>query len=683
MSPQISQSQLDECAAREKCEDIAMEVPREFVATAVDIYEWARELSIHSKAALNEAQLIRHQHCDFEQLKSQLDHTHLQLDQVTLQLEQVTLQKEALLRSTSWRATAPVRAFVTIAKNMLGRRQISANPETPELRDRLQDSVAIDIEQPPLNSPESEELPSPRNIFHIVCTGHTNYVANILKMALQRYGFSPTVAQSMPDIFDADYYIVVCPQMFDRLPPFNKLICFQLEQSVSSRWLNGQYLDILKNCKYVLDYSLDNIRYLDGFGISYPKVFHVPVLPVSKYGEFLASQGVRLASAPQKDTDVLFYGDTNVGRRAKLLSELSGQFNIKIINGLFGTELLSEIRRSKAVLNLHYYDGALLETTRVSECLSLGVPVVSESVFDAEHHKKMSQFVHFAECGDVDDISDKLQNVLNDQTTLSAADLSQMDSDFIFSVGRFLLAMNVINYKLFSERNRDYIIPSTRIALSLPETWKRRQFLNRSLDSDTFIFDGVRASPGWVGAASSYKFIAERLLDKGVYRAMIYEDDADFYGMTPAEIDFFSKKIDDTFGEWDVISCFLGDLHPDAKVGSVVDIDGILCASIDRMISTVCNIYNRRALERMASWDPTNLDSSNTIDRYLERQADLRVITSVPFLVEHEEALDSSLWSIQNAGMATMIQSSKRTLRDKIWHYHALKLLAERGGRFK
>ncbi len=38
------------------------------------------------------------------------------------------------------------------------------------------------------------------------------------------------------------------------------------------------------------------------------------------------------------------------------------------------------ICQARVVVNIHYYDGALLETPRICECISLGVPVLSEGL---------------------------------------------------------------------------------------------------------------------------------------------------------------------------------------------------------------------------------------------------------------------------------------------------------------
>src|SRR5690606_15030310 len=101
-------------------------------------------------------------------------------------------------------------------------------------------------------------------------------------------------------------------------------------------------------------------------------------------------------------------------------------------------------------------------------------------------------------------------------------------------------------------------------------------------------------------------------------------------------------------GEWDVFAGLIADLQPDASVLKVETFNGLRFVTIDKMTSTVCNIYSRRGLELLAAWNPAEGDAhTNTIDRYLgEHCANLRVVVVLPFLANLTEELDSTLWGI-------------------------------------
>ena len=79
----------------------------------------------------------------------------------------------------------------------------------------------------------------------IMYTPHTQFIAQLLKERLEFHGFSVDATTSELDEFTEDFYLVICPQMFKILPPGEKRIVFQMEQSVSSRWFSEDYIRIL------------------------------------------------------------------------------------------------------------------------------------------------------------------------------------------------------------------------------------------------------------------------------------------------------------------------------------------------------------------------------------------------------------------------------------------------------
>ena len=83
------------------------------------------------------------------------------------------------------------------------------------------------------------------------------------------------------------------------------------------------------------------------------------------------------------------------------------------------------------------------------------------------------------------------------------------------------------------------------------------------------------------------------------------------------------------------------------------------------MVSTVHNIYTSNALTTLAEWDPNNADSeSNTIDRHLQNSANLRVVVALPFLVGHDEGINSSLWGFENTQYVQWIEDAQSKLLD-------------------
>jgi hypothetical protein len=92
--------------------------------------------------------------------------------------------------------------------------------------------------------------------------------------------------------------------------------------------------------------------------------------------------------------DVLFYGSL-CARRSRILDKLQEdkhKLKIKVVSGVYGKGMAEMIQASHVVLNLHYYEKALLETTRINEVLQYDRIVVSEDPV-AEDFKRQSESI--------------------------------------------------------------------------------------------------------------------------------------------------------------------------------------------------------------------------------------------------------------------------------------------------
>lgn len=508
----------------------------------------------------------------------------------------------------------------------------------------------------------------------VMATPHTLFVAHLLAQALHKAGITVDVMTEPPaEGFGLDGYFVVCPQMFKHLPPGEKRIVFQMEQSVSPRWFTPEYLHTLENSLAVLDYAQANLQFLEKRGIAYPHTFLVPVGGFAGYGTYLRHNNLQ-PQGVDAPCDVLFYGDANAPRRQQLLEAVGERFQLRIVGNLFGPELHRAIASARVVVNLHYYEGALLETTRIYECLSLGVPVVSETSVDQAEHTALDGAVRFVPVGDLPALLQALDEVLNASPQQSAA--AQFDREavveasqarFEFMLYRMLLARRWLDYTQFQALTSTTPLPGPRLALSLPETTARRAMFVSHQMPGVQVFDGVRYSPGWIGAALSYKYLAQQALAAQWPQLEVMEDDVLFlpdYVEHKAVVDAYLAQ---RSGQWDVFVGLIAIMHPDTRVLGVERQGGLVFITIDRMISMVHNIYAPTVLRLLAQWDERHADpETNTIDRYLQTQSQLRVVTTLPFLVGHHEELHSSLWGIQNSQYAEIIAKAQSELEAKV-----------------
>lgn len=496
----------------------------------------------------------------------------------------------------------------------------------------------------------------------ILTTAHCGYLAELMCTSLKKVNIQAVVQYQMPEEGYRDVlHIVICPQMFPVLPGL--YIAYQLEQSVSSRWFTDDYLARLENSLAIFDYSLKNIAFLQDKGLSYRQIYHLPV-------GFLPRE---LANPVAETVDVLFYGDINNDRRRDYVAELKKHFSVKIINDLFGESLYSEMSKAKVIVNIHYYEGALLETTRIYECLSQNKIIVSEESADMDEHSALLPLVDFVPINDIGRMVDRVRYWVDDDVRRSERCVQlrkacvESPDMFAYYFLRAFLAHDLITYEQFYTAVGDSIsFDSDMVCLGLPETVSRRADFDSDNHYGIQYFPGLRHRLGWVGCGLSYKFLLHRAKDIGLERIMICEDDIQFPENFSSHLASVNEYLDSR-KDWDLFSGLIANLHQDTNILECVEHDGQKYVTIDKMTSTVMNIYSRDFYENLLGWDDRNHDAkTNTIDRYIESRSDLHVITTPKFLVGHKEELDSTLWGFNNRTYREMIAESEKLLGLKL-----------------
>ena len=155
-----------------------------------------------------------------------------------------------------------------------------------------------------------------------------------------------------------------------------RYIPYQLEQlAAEGGWYSEDGLKVLSGATAVWDYSGQNIGFLAEKGV---EAAHLPV----GYHEDLEV----IPKGVGKDIDILFYGSLNERRQAMLdrLGKIPGA-RVATASGVFGKERDELIARARIVLNMHYYETAILEQPRVSFLLNNCCFVVSEESADAPY----------------------------------------------------------------------------------------------------------------------------------------------------------------------------------------------------------------------------------------------------------------------------------------------------------
>ena len=504
--------------------------------------------------------------------------------------------------------------------------------------------------------------PLPTARWLIISPPHVMFMAKLMANALEEHGFFTEIEnEPLPSYGKHDVYIVISPNAFmlpdskNIFPPADKRLVVQLEQQ-SSHWMNEGYFTFLRDSHAVLEYNFENIAFLQNNNIK-ERLWHLP----------LGGNSNLLPAPVEKKWDLIFFGDLRAERRVKMLGALSEEFNVMIVTETFGekvrgsegwseataksldrflydeqssTSLRSSqmhdlIKQARFVINIHYFVPPSLEVFRIYESLSLGVPVISENTPDSWMYPDFGSSVHFFDLDSTHSMMNVVRSALleyRDQSTeVTYAETKRVvertHSKFLFSFNRILFGMELLPVTSIGEvlEHSQLEIPKTitkPVILSLPESpGRRKQFLELTKVEVGPLFEGVRHlyRATWMSCALSYSAMATLALDAGVARLSIAEDDVVLPEKFEHDIGIVEEYLDQ-LDDWDMFSGLIADLNPETKIYSAEVYKGIQFVTINKMTSTVFNIYNTSLLQLLTKWDPMYENVLvNTIDRYVER----------------------------------------------------------------
>lgn len=502
----------------------------------------------------------------------------------------------------------------------------------------------------------------------ILTMPHVLHFARRLQSVLAEAGIKAELSDNDRATQGFNTIIAFAPQNFPASPP-DRTIAFQVEQSVLPHRWTPDYLARLAKCRAVFEYSLTNIAALQGH-IATRNLFHVPLGPPTLTG----------AGDQPRSRKVLFYGDATPPRRAALLARLRQIVpELEVETNLFGPRMAARLDDTAIVVNLHAEPGGLLEVARLSEALAHGCVVVSETSPDQAEAGDMASRIAFAPEGDAGALGRTIRQLLDDDARFDAqrqAALAPAPDMFRLGVLRALLGLDMIAPETFEALAADYPSPVPdgpelpRICLSLPETPLRARAFQAQNPQGYLIWPGLKASPGWRGAALSYRHIMRSLRAAGIDEALVVEDDVILPPDFDRKLDHIRRYMDEC--DADLFSGLIVDLHKDAKVLGVERRDGLVMVQLDRAVMMICNLYRQRMIAHLAEWDDRDSNAfTNTIDRYMENATHLRVVTTLPFMVDYGASLQSTLRDADNRKFDALRARSEALLAEKIAAFEA------------
>ena len=485
-----------------------------------------------------------------------------------------------------------------------------------------------------------------------------SYCSNIQKQ-LEHFGVQCEILKEEPVGYLDALYFVVCNEQWEHLP--KKYIAIQVEDVCTNTSFSKKYLDQLLGAIAVFDCSTMNIQYFKSHSSYGNRFYYVPA-------DF---QLLDHEETDEEMFDVLCVGNENSPRCKEWIQEVSKYWNVCFADPslISDSEFVEKVKRSKIVLNLHAFDASILETSCLYEILSYGNAIlISESSVDSYEEDRLKDIVTWVKPSNYTDAISKITYWLeNDDVRKNHVHenyefLRAKKNDFAYYFYRFLLAFDCISFDEFYECAGNYIsFGGSRICLSLPEDVERRNAFLKDNQYGFELFAGLRHTRGWTGCGLSYKFIMKKAKEQGFSDILICEDDVLFPEDFEARFSNLMQYLD-THNDWDVFQGVIADVG-NVEIQNVEECNEETIVYLNHMVSMVFNYYKSRMFDRVISWDETDASQlTNTIDRALESK-DLKVVTTVPFLVGHKEDLKSTIWGFQNTEYTDWIHRSSEKLQ--------------------
>lgn len=484
------------------------------------------------------------------------------------------------------------------------------------------------------------------------------YCLNIQKQ-LEQFGVQCEILREEPVEYLDELYFVVCSDQWKQLP--KKYIAIQVEDLCTNISFSQKYLDQLLGAIAVFDCSTMNIQYFKSHSSYGNRFYYVPA-------DF---QLLDQQDTDEEMIDVLCVGNENSPRCKAWIQEVSKYWNVCFVDPslIRDSEFVEKVKQSKIVLNLHAFDASILETSHLYEILSYGNAIlISESSVDSYEEDRLKDIVMWIEPSNYTDAISKITYWLeNDEVRKKQIHknfelLKAKKNDFIYYFYRFLLAFDCISFDEFYECAGNYIsFGGSRICLSLPEDVERRNAFLKDNQYGFELFAGLRHTRGWTGCGLSYKFIMKKAKEQGLSDILICEDDVLFSEDFEARFSNVMQYLDE-HNDWDVFQGVIADVG-DVEIQNVEECNEETIVYLNHMVSMVFNYYKSHMFDRVISWDETDANQlTNTIDRALESK-DLKVVTTVPFLVGHKEDLKSTIWGFENTEYTDWIHRSSEKLQ--------------------
>lgn len=229
------------------------------------------------------------------------------------------------------------------------------------------------------------------------------------------------------------FYFIYCLHLLPDIEnlPNQRYIIYQLEQHTNNK-INHHYNkiqnilpNVYENAFKIFDYSLENINVLHKYIGVKPNILKVPFS--------LKNNSIEKYQNTKKEYDIVFIGAINT-RRKTILNYLQKYFSIGISSKfILGQELIDFVCKGRILLNIHYYDNAILERVRLNEIIPIGIPIVSEkpNTRDTSIISLYKDTVHFIDIIQENNIRETLSDEINSHfKEINIEKMKRIERDF-------------------------------------------------------------------------------------------------------------------------------------------------------------------------------------------------------------------------------------------------------------
>lgn len=418
--------------------------------------------------------------------------------------------------------------------------------------------------------------------------------------------------------------------------PTTDYIFWQIEQTdmkdKCTDKFSSNYMNQMNHAKLVWEISPDNIDFYKN-KIEYKKVNHC-------FMPFYDTYNISLDN-PRK-YDLVFVGAMNT-KRSKILDYVKNKmssYKILIINNTFNDERDQLLKQSKYVFNVHYYDNAVLEIERFNHAIHCGCLILSENVKHDFHMKHYyDYFVRYFDTKNLDKMIQCLQYNLQDHVYRENVKYFHIEKEKLQSISKFYIHKNLLAADIHLSQFIHFEIQRDILLLTLVEDDERLQlFSKQSYLPDYQIFPAFKYKIGFTGCAMSYVTIAYNCLQQKKESIMIIEDDAVLCNDYQIRITIIHEFLTSILkGKWDVVNGYVCQIETSKDILGYYEYKGQIFLKLRKMVGTVCNLYNKRALERFVEFSleiaKRNKSSDYHIDRFLNFDG-IDIIVPYPFLAD-------------------------------------------------